>query len=82
MALINLDNRWSGFRYNIDEVLEGQFLIMAMTEATSLMNEVMPQLMEHTQAIVNELMKEWCQCEAGQAGQSAGSTWSAYCEQP
>jgi len=57
MALINLDNRWSGFRYNIDEVLEGQFLIMAMTEATSLMGEVMPQLMEHTQGIVNELMK-------------------------
>jgi twitching motility protein PilJ len=57
MALINLDNRWSGFRYNIDEVLEGQFLIMAMTEATSLMSEVMPQLMEHAQGVVNELMK-------------------------
>ena len=57
MALINLDNRWSGFRYNIDEVLEGQFLIMAMSEATSLMNEVMPQLMEHTNGIVDELMK-------------------------
>jgi twitching motility protein PilJ len=58
MALINLDNRWSGFRNNIDEVLEGQFLIMAMSEATSLMNEVMPQLMEHTNAIVDELMKD------------------------
>ena len=57
MALINLDNRWSGFRYNIDEVLEGQFLIMAMTDASSLMSEVMPQLMEYTQGIVNELMK-------------------------
>jgi twitching motility protein PilJ len=57
MALINLDNRWSGFRHNIDEVLEGQILIMAMTEATSLMSEVMPQLMEYTQGIVNELMK-------------------------
>ena len=57
MALTNLDNRWSGFRNNIDEVLEGQFLIMAMSEATSLMNEVMPQLMEHTSGIVDELMK-------------------------
>ncbi len=57
LALINLDNRWSGFRNNIDEVLEGQFLIMAMSEATSLMNEVMPQLMEHTSGIVDELMK-------------------------
>jgi twitching motility protein PilJ len=58
LALINMDNRWSGFRYSIDEVLEGQFLIMAMAEATSLMNEVMPQLMEHTNGIVDELMKD------------------------
>ena len=58
LALINLDNRWSGFRYNIDEVLEGQFLIMAMAETTSLMNEAMPQLMEHTNGIVDELMKD------------------------
>ncbi|MCG6899035.1 MAG: methyl-accepting chemotaxis protein [Gammaproteobacteria bacterium] len=57
LALVNLDNHWRGFRNNIDEVLEGQFLIMAMTEATSLMNEVMPQLMEHTSGIVDELMK-------------------------
>ena len=58
LALINMDNRWSGFRYSIDEVLEGQFLIMAMAEATSLLNEVMPQLMEHTNGIVDELMKD------------------------
>ena len=56
-ALINLDNRWRGFRYNINEVLEGQFLIMAITEATSLMNEAMPQLMEHTQGIADILVK-------------------------
>ena len=56
-ALINLDNRWSGFRYNIDEVLQGQILIMATAEATSLVNEVMPQLMEHTQDVVDDLMK-------------------------
>jgi len=56
-ALTGLYNRWSGFRHNIDEVLEGQFLIMAMTEATSLMSEVMPQLMEYTQGIVKELVK-------------------------
>ncbi len=63
LALVNLDNRWSGFRYNIDEVLEGQFLIMAMSEATSLMNEVMPQLMEHTRGIVDELMKNGASAE-------------------
>ncbi|NOR41486.1 MAG: chemotaxis protein [Gammaproteobacteria bacterium] len=57
-ALLNLDNRWSGFRYNIDEVLEGQFLIMATAEATTLLNEAMPQLMEHTQDIVDTLMKD------------------------
>jgi len=56
-ALIDLDNRWRGFRYNINEVLEGQFLIMAITEATSLMNEAMPQLMEHTQGIADTLVK-------------------------
>jgi twitching motility protein PilJ len=56
-ALLNLDNRWSGARYNIDEVLEGQFLIMATAEATTLLNEAMPQLMEYTQDIVDTLMK-------------------------
>jgi twitching motility protein PilJ len=63
LALINMDNRWSGFRNSIDEVLEGQFLIMAMAEATSLMNEVMPQLMEHTSGIVDELMKDGASSE-------------------
>jgi twitching motility protein PilJ len=63
LALVNLDKRWSGFRYNIDAVLDGQFLIMAMAEATSLMNEVMPQLMEHTQAIVDTLVKEGASAE-------------------
>ena len=56
-ALIDLENRWRGFRYNINEVLEGQFLIMAITEATSLMNEAMPQLMENTQGIADTLVK-------------------------
>lgn len=62
-ALVNLDNRWSGFRYNIDAVLDGQFLILAMTEATGLMNEVMPQLMEHTQDIVDTLVKDGASAE-------------------
>jgi twitching motility protein PilJ len=56
-ALIGVENRWRGFRYNIDEVLEGQFLILAIAEATSLMNEAMPQLMEHTQDIADILVK-------------------------
>ncbi|MGD8875829.1 MAG: hypothetical protein PVH38_11835, partial [Gammaproteobacteria bacterium] len=62
-ALTELDNRWRGFRYNIDEVLEGQFLIMAMAEATSLLNEVMPQLMGHTQDIVEILVKNGASVE-------------------
>ena len=57
MALSSLDSRWNGFRGNIDSVLEGQFLIMAMAESTTVVNEVMPQLMEHTQDIVNTLVK-------------------------
>jgi twitching motility protein PilJ len=62
-ALTSLDQQWSGFRHNIDAVLDGRFLIMAMTEATSLMNEVMPQMMEHTQAIVDSLVKEGASAE-------------------
>ena len=56
-VLIDLDNSWRGFRYNIDEVLEGQSLILATAEATSLMSEAMPQMMEHTQDIVDILVK-------------------------
>ncbi|HYQ72465.1 MAG TPA: methyl-accepting chemotaxis protein, partial [Gammaproteobacteria bacterium] len=56
-ALLDLENRWSGFSDNIDEVLQGQFLILAMAEASSLLNEVMPQLMGHTQDIVDILVK-------------------------
>jgi twitching motility protein PilJ len=56
-ALANLDNNWNGFRSNIDAVLEGQVLITAMAESTSLMSEVMPQLMEHTQDVTNTLVK-------------------------
>jgi twitching motility protein PilJ len=56
-ALASLADRWGGFRNNIDEVLNGQVLIVATAEATSLMNEVMPQLMEHTQDVVDGLMK-------------------------
>jgi twitching motility protein PilJ len=56
-ALGSLAERWGGFRSNIDEVLEGRVLILATAEATRLVNEVMPQLMEHTQDVVDELVK-------------------------
>jgi twitching motility protein PilJ len=56
-ALVDLNKRWTGFRKNIDEVLQGQYLIMAMTEATELLNEVMPQLMGHTQDVADILVK-------------------------
>jgi twitching motility protein PilJ len=58
LALVNLDNRWSGFRHNIDAVLDGQFLILAMAEATKLMNEVMPQMMDLNQDVVDTLVKQ------------------------
>jgi len=57
-AVVHLDKTWNGFRPNIDAVLEGQVLIMAMAESTSLMSEVMPQLMEHTQDVTNTLVKQ------------------------
>lgn len=56
-ALAALVEHWSGFRSNIDEVLDGRVLLMATAEATRLMNEVMPQLMEHTQDVVDELVR-------------------------
>ncbi|MEZ5542213.1 MAG: methyl-accepting chemotaxis protein [Pseudomonadota bacterium] len=63
VALTDLHNIWSGFRYSIDAVLDGQFLIMAMAEAANLMNEVMPQLMEHTQDIADTLVKSGADAE-------------------
>ena len=57
-AMANLDKNWNGFRSNIDAVLEGRVLISAMAESTSLMSEVMPQLMEHTQDVTNTLVKQ------------------------
>jgi len=63
IALTDMHNIWSGFRYSIDGVLEGQFLIMAMAEATTLMSEVMPQLMEHTQDIADTLVKNGATAE-------------------
>jgi len=56
-ALAVLGNRWSVFSDNIDEVLQGQFLILAVAEANNLLNEIMPQLMGHTQDIVDILVK-------------------------
>lgn len=63
IALTDLHNIWSGFRYSIDAVLDGQFLIMAMAEATNLMSEVMPQLMEHTQDIADTLVRSGADAE-------------------
>ena len=59
----DLDNRWRGFLDNINEVLEGRFLVLATAEATSLMNEAMPQLMEHTEDIANTLVKSGASAE-------------------
>ena len=57
IALTDLDNHWRGFRDNINQVLEGQPVIMETARATSLMKEAMPQLMKHTQAIADTLVK-------------------------
>lgn len=62
-ALVDLDNHWRGFRNNVDEVLQGQVLIMAIAEASGLVNEVMPQLMEHTQGIVESLVQSGASIE-------------------
>ena len=54
LALINMDNRWSGFRYSIDEVLEGQFLIMAMAEEGERATAITPRRIASTSRCVTE----------------------------
>ena len=56
-ALVRLEKHWRGTSDNIDKVLDGKVLVMALAEVASLMNEAMPKLMEHTQGIVDILVK-------------------------
>ncbi len=57
-ALADLDNHWTGFRSSIDELLDGEILIISLAEAASVMNQIMPQLMEHTQGVVDILVEK------------------------
>lgn len=56
-AYSELDNVWRGFRYSVDEVLDGQILVLTVAEAASVTRNIMPELMQHTSGITDALVK-------------------------
>src|SRR5210317_1745311 len=47
-AYNQLENVWRGFRYSVDEVLDGQILVLTVAEAAGVTRDIMPELMQHT----------------------------------
>jgi twitching motility protein PilJ len=56
-AYSELENVWRGFRYSVDEVLDGQILVLTVAEAASVTRDIMPELMQHTRGITDALVK-------------------------
>jgi len=56
-AFTELDNVWHGFSYSVEEVVDGQILVLSVAETASLTRENMPELMQHTQGLVDNLVK-------------------------
>lgn len=56
--LMYLDDRWRGFRYSVNEVLTGRDLILSVTDTAKVINEVMPQLLGHSEDVVDILVKQ------------------------
>ncbi|MDX1409286.1 MAG: hypothetical protein R3330_14165, partial [Saprospiraceae bacterium] len=57
VAFSKFESSWNSFNHRVDEILDGQALVLAVVEAADLMNEVMPQLLENSQDIVDILVK-------------------------
>ena len=57
VAYNELENVWRGFRYSVDEVLDGQILVLAVAEAASVTRDIMPELMQNTQGIADTLVR-------------------------
>jgi twitching motility protein PilJ len=57
LAYNELENIWRGFRYSVDEVLDGQILVLTVAEAASVTRDIMPELMQHTRGIAEALVK-------------------------
>ena len=56
-AYNELENIWRGFRYSVDEVLDGQILVLTVAEAASVTRDIMPELMQHTRGTAEALVK-------------------------
>jgi twitching motility protein PilJ len=56
-AFTELDNIWHGFSYSVEEVVNGQILVLSVAETASLTREIMPELMQHTQGLVDSLVR-------------------------
>ena len=56
-AFTELDNVWHGFSYSVEEVVDGQILVLSVAETASLTREIMPELMQHTQGLVDNLVR-------------------------
>jgi twitching motility protein PilJ len=57
VAFSKFESNWNSFNHRVDEILDGQALVLAVVEAADLMNEVMPQLLENSEDIVDILVK-------------------------
>ena len=55
-AFLAFETSWDGFSRDVDTVLNGKALILAVAEAAEVMNEVMPALLEDSEDIVGILV--------------------------
>lgn len=56
-AFTELDNIWRGFSYSVEAVVNGQILVLSVAETASLTREIMPELMQRTQGLVDNLVR-------------------------
>ncbi|UCC56674.1 MAG: type IV pili methyl-accepting chemotaxis transducer N-terminal domain-containing protein [Gammaproteobacteria bacterium] len=51
-----LSKVWDGFSSSVTEVVNGQILVLSVAETASLTRQIMPELMQHTQGLVDKLV--------------------------
>jgi len=57
-SFTELDDVWHGFSYSVAEVVNGQILVLSVAETAGLTREIMPEMMQQTQGLVDNLLKE------------------------
>jgi len=55
-AFTELDSVWQGFSDSVGEVVDGQVMVLSVAETASMTREIMPELMQHTQSLVDSLV--------------------------